>query len=734
MTRLLTSAVFQHASGLSTEARRRLAEHTQTIHARTDRMFAVLMALQWIAGIVVALVVSPQTWIGATSELHQHVLMAVFGGAVIASAPIALAILAPGRLLTRMVIATSQALFSSLLIHLSGGRLETHFHVFVSLAFLAAYRDPRVLAPATLVVAVDHLVRGVWWPESVFGVATASSWRWIEHAAWVLFEDVVLLFAMLQSWAEMRKLSEHTADLEQREVELRRARVAAELANHTKSKFLANMSHEIRTPLNGILGFTDVLLTDRSRLTETDQVDYLKTIQRSGTHLLALINDVLDLSKIEADRLSIESIPCSPHHVIAETVSVLRVSAREKGINLDYRWESGVPETIQTDPYRFKQLLLNLVGNAIKFTSQGSVLIVVRLDASGAAPALVVEVRDTGIGIAPEKIDAIFQPFVQADDSVTRQFGGTGLGLAIGKKIAIALGGDLTVASTLGKGSTFTVRIATGPLSGAPLLETPPTEPVADIRESTTASSDLSGARVLVVDDGDTNRRLLKLLLERCGATVHLAENGQVAVDMATRKSYDAILLDMQMPVMDGYTAARRLRDTGYRGPVIALTAHAMKGDREKCEEAGCTGYLPKPIDATLLYETLESIVGRRDAVASPGPAATSRSAVNSTTQEPQGPIRSTLPTDDPEFALIVVIFLETLDLKMASLQKAWDAGDQAELSRLAHWLRGAGGTVGFGCFTAPAHDLESAAKEGNRAVIADSIRSIRSLRERIVV
>jgi signal transduction histidine kinase len=222
-----------------------------------------------------------------------------------------------------MVIATSQALFSSLLIHLSGGRIETHFHVFVSLAFLAAYRDPRVLVPATLVVALDHFVRGVWWPESVFGVATASSWRWIEHAAWVLFEDFVLLFAMAQSWAEMRKLSEHTADLEQREVELRRAREAAELANHTKSKFLANMSHEIRTPLNGILGFTDVLLSDRSSLTETDQVDYLKTIQRSGKHLLALINDVLDLSKIEADRLSVESIPCSPHQAIAETVSAL---------------------------------------------------------------------------------------------------------------------------------------------------------------------------------------------------------------------------------------------------------------------------------------------------------------------------------------------------------------------------------------------------------------------------
>jgi signal transduction histidine kinase/CheY-like chemotaxis protein/HPt (histidine-containing phosphotransfer) domain-containing protein len=691
-------------------------------------MFAVLMALQWIAGIVVALVVAPQTWIGARSEVHQHVMMAIFGGAVLASGPIALAILAPGRLLTRMVIATSQALFSSLLIHLCGGRIETHFHVFVSLAFLAAYRDPRVLVPATIVVALDHFFRGIWWPESVFGIASASSWRWLEHAAWVIFEDVVLLFVMLQSWAEMRELAEHTSDMEVREVELHRAREAAERANHTKSKFLANMSHEIRTPLNGILGFTEVLIRDRASITEHERVDYMSTIQRSGKHLLALINDVLDLSKIEADQLSVESIPCSPHQVISETVSVLRVGAQEKGINLDYRWESGVPQTIHTDPYRLKQLLLNLVGNAVKFTSQGSVLIIAKLETGGAEPHLVVEVRDTGIGIPTDKIDAIFQPFVQADDSVTRRFGGTGLGLAIGKKIAIALGGDLRVTSVVGHGSTFTVRIATGLLSGVPLYDTPPAEPVADVSEAKHAPCDLGGTRVLVVDDGDTNRRLLKLLLERCGATVHVAENGQIGVDMAARKSYDAILLDMQMPVMDGYTAARKLRDTGYRGPVIALTAHAMKGDREKCEEAGCTGYLPKPIDADLLYEALQSIVG----ASSLEPQAKTPNVAFK--EMARGPIRSTLPTDDEEFAEIVVSFLDTLDLKLNALQKAWDSGDNAGLSQLAHWLRGAGGTVGFGCFTAPAHDLESAAKEGNRSVVAESLREIQALRGRIEV
>jgi signal transduction histidine kinase/CheY-like chemotaxis protein/HPt (histidine-containing phosphotransfer) domain-containing protein len=717
-----------HSGGraeLSPAAQNKLEEHAHLICVRTDRMFAVLMVLQWIGGIIMVLVVSPRTWIGARSELHPHVIMAVLGGGILAALPVAMAIMLPGRLATRMVIATSQVLFSVLLIHLSGGRIETHFHVFGSLAFLAAYRDPRVLAPATLIVAIDHLVRGIWWPESVFGVAAASNWRWLEHAAWVVFEDVFLIIIILQSKREMVDLAQHTAQLEDREGELKQAIKAAERANRTKSKFLANMSHEIRTPLNGILGFAEVLLRDRSRISTEELDDHLLTIRKSGQHLLTLINDVLDLSKIEAEQLLVESIPCSPQQIISDAVSVLRVGATEKGIGLDYRWEGPIPKVIRTDPYRLKQLLLNLVGNAIKFTDQGSVLIVGRVDREASTPALVVEVRDTGIGIAQDKLDIVFQPFVQADDSVTRKYGGTGLGLAIGRKIAVALGGSLSASSVVGKGSTFVVRIAIGNLNDGEDVDAPPQPPGADVMNVRSAVSDLNGLNVLVVDDGDTNRKLIRLLVERCGGKVRMAENGQVALDMADAHAFDVILMDMQMPVMDGYTATARLRERGFAGPIIALTAHAMKGDREKCEQAGCSGYLAKPIDADQLCEAL--------AKHAPKPVMSANTAELTFARE-SSPIRSLLPTDDQELREVVVEFIDTLESKLCEMREAWDAGDSAELARLAHWLKGAGGTVGFACFTLPAAELEQLATNGDLPSAESPLKSLRELQTRLVV
>ena len=394
-----------------------------------------------------------------------------------------------------------------------------------------------------------------------------------------------------------RLLLEAVVDLSERkrvEREILRAKEAAEAANIAKSQFLANMSHEIRTPLNAIIGFTDLLLRGDAQNDEAERKDYLQTIHTSGKHLLALINDILDLSKIEADRLDVERVRCRPHQILSEIVSVLRVKAIEKHLVLDYRWQGGLPETIDTDPARFRQLLMNLISNAIKFTTAGAVQVIAELVPHDAQPRLAVHVIDSGVGIADDKFEAIFDPFVQADSSVTRQFGGTGLGLTISRRVARALGGDIHVASELGKGSTFTATIATGPLEGVRILNAPASECVQSVEQKPQDSaSQLTGARILVVEDGETNRKLISLLLRRAGANVSLAENGKIGAEAAIRDAFDLILMDMQMPVMDGYAATILLRQHGLTIPIFALTAHAMKGDEANAARPAVPATLP---------------------------------------------------------------------------------------------------------------------------------------------
>lgn len=686
-----------------------LRAHQREIFVWTDRLFAFLMVVQWAAAVVASFCLTPTTWDGAESRVHPHVWISVFGGGLLASLPLWLAFRRSGTVTTRHVIAVAQVLFSSLLIQVTGGRIETHFHVFGSLAFLAMYRDWRVLVAPTVIVAVDHFVRGLLWPETVFGIVTPSPWRWLEHAGWVLFEDTILVYACLQGVREMRAIAGRTAELEEsrrqtqeQAAELERARDAAERANHAKSEFLANMSHEIRTPLNAVLGFTDLLLNEGEEIEPAERQDHLATIRRSGRHLLTLLNDILDLSKIEAGQLDVERLRCDPHEILAEVCSVLRVRAAEKGLSLNYDWEAAVPSTVETDPARLRQVLVNLVGNAIKFTEMGGVQLTARLveDASAGATSSLLEVavRDTGVGIPAERLSAIFNPFVQADSSVTRRFGGTGLGLAICKRICERLGGDVRVESAVGLGSRFVFRVDAGRPEG---LRTGPVH--ADVRPAARAEAgsprrtrpDLSGVRVLVADDGETNRKLIGLVLRRAGAAVVLVENGREACEAAVSAAeagepFDAVLLDMQMPVMDGYTAAGRLREAGLTAPLFALTAHAMKGDAERCLAAGCTHYVSKPIDADELLKALTAAVGARGAAAS-------RHAVRANEDAPaRESIRSTLPMDDPEVAEIVADFVADLRGRLPEFAAAAEAGDGVELRRLGHWLAGAGGTAGF--------------------------------------
>lgn len=532
------------------------------------------------------------------------------------------------------------------------------------------------------------------------------------------------------------QLTEEIAQREQVQKDLERAKDAAEAASRAKSEFLANMSHEIRTPLNGILGFADLLLKGADNGDEEERREYLETIHNSGRHLLHLINDILDLSKIEAGQLEIEQVWCPSHQLLSEVVSVLRVRAHEKGLHLRLEWTGDVPERIRTDPARLRQLLTNLMGNAVKFTEAGSVRVAAEVIREGERGKLVVRVIDTGVGIPPEKQKSIFDPFVQADNSVTRRYGGTGLGLAISRRIARALGGDLTVASAPGEGSTFTASIDVGPWQKLVLREAPPTEVLSSRsnRKHNDDSPTLPPAEILLVEDGSTNRKLISLVLRRAGAHVTTAENGLVGVEMATTTPFDLIIMDMQMPIMDGYTATTTLRGQGVTVPVIALTAHAMKGDEEKCLAAGCTGYLTKPIDSDRLIRMIGEELRNCGAwnVGENQPALVAEDATEGDSSV--GPLVSSLPMDDQDFREIVVEFRDRLNEQIGDMKQAAAEQDLPRLKGLAHWLKGSGGTAGFAILSASGSRLQQLADDEQLLAIEKTLSELEQLAKQIAL
>ena len=489
------------------------------------------------------------------------------------------------------------------------------------------------------------------------------------------------------------ELVEDITQRKQTEELQQRAKEAAEAANRAKSEFLANMSHEIRTPMTAILGFSDLLASPNLPLQE--QREFLAGIQRNGKTLLELISDILDLSRIEADRLTLEKCDYPLRQIVDDVISVVQVRAEDKGLSLEVDYAFPLPETIHTDPPRLRQILTNLMGNAVKFTDRGAVRITVRCTREPDGSARIrFAVSDTGIGIPADQIDKLFVPFMQVDGSATRRYGGTGLGLAIARRLARALGGDVEVASRLGEGSIFTLTIDAGSLAGVRMLQSIQVLATAeDPSPSVDHESPLSG-RVLLAEDCLGVSAVLRQVLQMMSLDVEIAEDGLAACEMAEESAaderpYDLILMDIQMPKMNGYEATRRLRQRGWRGPIVALTAHALVGDREKCLAAGCDDYITKPIAANKLHGVVARHLGQATA------AEAQPSGTPDTAHPGPGLFQDGI-LDPAKAVELIDAFRGELSARAQRIDQAFQQNDRTRLFELAHQIKGSAGLYGF--------------------------------------
>ncbi len=515
-----------------------------------------------------------------------------------------------------------------------------------------------------------------------------------------LFASVIFIFrpmvnAVIHSQSNLRVTRD---DIEKKAKELEEAKAKAEEASAAKSDFLANISHEIRTPMGSILGYAERLMSPT--LSSVERLRYASIIRRNGKILLDLIDDLLDISKIEAGQLEVERMKISLRQIMGEVHSLLGWRAREKGLGFNVRCESA-PSHIVTDPMRLRQILTNIIGNAIKFTGKGHIDVTIRTRpaVNGQRPKMEFVVNDTGCGIDVGQVEKLFEPFVQADNTTTRKYGGTGLGLALSRRLARALGGDLYLEQTqLGLGSSFVAFIDPGEMDKQDLnceLEWDEFQQIRSESHSLFPERGLQGFRILIVEDGEENRDLFRYYLETAGAYVCEAVDGVDGVEKALAHEFDLVLMDIQMPRLDGFEALATLRLRGYTVPVVALTAHAMKGERERCRQAGFLDHIGKPVTAKGLVETLRALVSERDAVVEDEEG--SREDETSRGNDDLFAMNLDFGGEIPEtIKKTIDRFVANIPERIDEIKQAYEANDVERLGRLFHKIKGSAGACGF--------------------------------------